>query len=374
MTASAATVALLSACAFAGNVGAAVTGFGQAIIFLFVWQIVELAGYDETGFKYAVFIQALSLFSMQPLLLYKAQVLKHAHRRILLLFVPITLVSTPLGQLVSDKVPTKIVQAVAGALVTFVACFEIYCKRKWFGSVCDRCRTGEGETGAKAAGDAKLEAVEEGNGGGDAEAQKMEETAKDDDFEENALESGEPSGNNADATATNDATIEESNAAESLRDTNAQSNSNPPKEPFEQLKIGANPATFWTLLAGGASGFLGGMVAIRGPPLIFYFLHPPRPVSFDKISQRATGVAIMCCNVVMRQIFYLVNTFTDSGRMGYEKENWRLYLSVIVCSIAGGYAGSTLFQYVKDSKDTIRGVLAVFLFLCGISLLISAFG
>ena len=41
------------------------TGFGQAIIFLFVWQIVELAGYDETGFKYAVFIQALSLFSMQ---------------------------------------------------------------------------------------------------------------------------------------------------------------------------------------------------------------------------------------------------------------------------------------------------------------------
>ena len=65
MTASAATVALLSACALAGNVGAAVTGFGQAIIFLFVWQVVELAGYQETGFKYAVFIQALSLFSMQ---------------------------------------------------------------------------------------------------------------------------------------------------------------------------------------------------------------------------------------------------------------------------------------------------------------------
>ena len=63
-TASTATIILLSACSFVGNIGAAVTGFGQAIIYLLVWQIVELAGYDG-NFKYAVFIQALSLFSMQ---------------------------------------------------------------------------------------------------------------------------------------------------------------------------------------------------------------------------------------------------------------------------------------------------------------------
>ena len=36
-------------------------------------QIVELVGYDG-DFKSAVFIQALSLFSMQPLVLYKAKV------------------------------------------------------------------------------------------------------------------------------------------------------------------------------------------------------------------------------------------------------------------------------------------------------------
>ena len=125
----------------------------------------------------------------------------------------------------------------------------------------------------------------------------------------------------------------------------------------------------------GASGFLGGLVAIRGPPLIFYFLHPPHPITFNKSSQRATGVVIMFCNVLMRMIFYLVNTFslTSSGKLGFVREDWRLYLSVIACSIAGGLVGSKMFEYLKDSKDTIRGILAVFLLMCGISLLFSAF-
>ena len=71
---------------------------------------------------------------------HKAQVWKNAHRRVLLLFVPITLISTPLGQLVSDGVPTSIVQAVAGVLVTFVACWELYSKRKWFLSFLSLCQ------------------------------------------------------------------------------------------------------------------------------------------------------------------------------------------------------------------------------------------
>jgi len=83
----------------------------------------------------------------------------------------------------------------------------------------------------------------------------------------------------------------------------------------------------------------------------------------------------MFCNVLMRMIFYLINTFSanSSGKIGFVKEDWRLYLSVIVCSIAGGLVGSKLFEYLKDSKDTIRGILSVFLLLCGVSLLFSAF-
>lgn len=151
------------------------------------------------------------------------------------------------------------------------------------------------------------------------------------------------------------------------------------KNDRDEFKIGANVATFSTLIAGGASGFLGGMVAIRGPPLIFYFLHPPHPISFNKTSQRATATVITFFNVCMRQIFYLVDTFVSSssasegGKHLYQKEDWKMYLSVIICSIAGAMVGNKLFELLKDSKDTIRGILSVFLLMCGVSLLFSAF-
>ena len=50
-------------CAFVGNMGVAVTGFGMAIIFLLVFQLAGViqaaAAADGQDFKYAIFIQAL---------------------------------------------------------------------------------------------------------------------------------------------------------------------------------------------------------------------------------------------------------------------------------------------------------------------------
>jgi len=409
--ANAADITLLSACAFVANIGAAVTGFGQAIIFLFVWQIAELAGYDGS-FKSAVFIQALSLFSMQPLLLYKAKVWRNAHRRVLLLFVPITLISTPLGQLVSNEVPTDIVLMVAGVLVTFVACWELYSKRKWFLRCLKKGSTDDAQGGETKAGGAsnqvsgvRVDMQEDGTG-----AQNDPESLNEDTVIENGVANSNKlagvettvnpaerktstmMGNQLDSDVENieevvhgaqddpdsldkDTVIGVTNSTEATgEEKSASSKKEETKTTLEQLKIGFNKPTFITLLAGAASGFLGGMVAIRGPPLIFYFLHPPPPIAFDKSSQRATGVVIMFCNVAMRMVFYLVDTFSEStGHVIFASEDWRLYLSVIVCSIAGGVVGSKLFEYVKDSKDTIRGILAVLLLLCGVSLLFSAF-
>jgi len=357
------TIILLSCCSFIGNIGAALTGFGQAIIFLFVYQIVDLAGYDG-DFKNAVFIQALSLFSMQPLLLFKANVIKYAHRRILLLFVPITLISTPLGQLVSAYVPTKVVQAVAGVLVTLVAMREIYMKRNWFKSFCIREKKNAGDEEEEEEGERVEESKEnKPEGGGDDEEAAAANEDVDDKFDENQVDD---SANNA----------EENKEVSVTKSKNPSATSGEAQEEEEeQVKIGCNKASIITLIAGGASGFLGGMVAIRGPPLIFYFLHPPHPVKFSKHSQRATGVVIMFFNVLMREIFYIVNTFTDEqdNNIGFQSEDWRLYVSVIICSIAGGLVGSKLFEYLKDSKDTIRGILSIFLFICGVSLLFSAF-
>jgi len=298
-TVAAADIGLLSACAFLGTIGASLTGFGQAIIFLFVWQIVELAGYDG-DFKSAVFIQALSLFSMQPLVLYKAKVWKNAHRRVLLLFVPITLVSTPLGQLVSDGVPTSIVQAVAGVLVTFVACWELYSKRNWFLSslsLCNKKSKGKEDGQVGADDDTADHAAERGEAGvGKVGKESNEPKVEGNEEEIMSTNDGDVSPGPGDASNQIDsesellgkaATTTTDNSELSLKElSSAAEAATPPKsqttissvyaslavaaepnsnvdmssnnqlpiqgdEDEEQLKIGINKPTLLTLLAGG---------------------------------------------------------------------------------------------------------------------------
>lgn len=141
---------------------------------------------------------------------------------------------------------------------------------------------------------------------------------------------------------------------------------------IDNQKLGIS-AIFWTLFAGATSGFLGGLSGIRGPPIILYFLHPPFPVSFTKNTQRATGACITFTNVAMRVAYYLVDTLAFDGEDYFDTSDWSLYVSIVVCSILGVLVGSKLFEYVKDSKATVRGILSIFLLLCGVSLLLSSF-
>jgi uncharacterized membrane protein YfcA len=150
-------------------------------------------------------------------------------------------------------------------------------------------------------------------------------------------------------------------------------------KPADKVKFGCNRVTSDTVIAGGLSGFLGGMIGIRTPPLMLYFMHPPKPLVFDNHSQRATGVVIMCTSTVFRQVFYLYDTFKgddvagyQSDFIGYQKEEWKLYLCVVIFSILGGWVGGRAFEYVKDAKETIQGIFLVLLYMCGASLFISA--
>jgi hypothetical protein len=140
----------------------------------------------------------------------------------------------------------------------------------------------------------------------------------------------------------------------------------------EEFKLGRS-AQFWTLFVGAISGFLGGLCGIRGPPIILYFLHPPFSVSFTKNTQRATGACITFTNVLMRVASYLVDTLLFDGEDYFEGSDWGLYVAIVISSITGVLVGSELFDYIKDSKATIRGILAILLLLCGMSLLLSSF-
>lgn len=80
--------------------------------------------------KRAIFIQALALFTVQPILLKKAKVIRHGSREALQYFIPATIIFTPLGQITGQKVSTDIIKAGSGVLVTLITVFEIYLNRK----------------------------------------------------------------------------------------------------------------------------------------------------------------------------------------------------------------------------------------------------
>ncbi|CAK0900457.1 unnamed protein product [Prorocentrum cordatum] len=129
MAAGAADVFVYSLATFLGNVGVAVTGFGMAIVYLFVWQVARLCGW-EADFKHAVFIQAIGLFAAQPLLLRQANIRKHGSRSLLKLFLPVTVLSTPLGQWLGIYVDEKAVQTVGGVIICLFAAFEVFRNRR----------------------------------------------------------------------------------------------------------------------------------------------------------------------------------------------------------------------------------------------------
>jgi len=120
--------AVLALAAFVGNAGVSVTGFGMAIVYLLVVQLADACGYEVRA-RYAIFIQSLSLLAAQPMLLKNAKPRRYATPSLMRLFVPVTVASTPLGQLASDYVDAKWLQLISGALVLGVGTFEMYRNR-----------------------------------------------------------------------------------------------------------------------------------------------------------------------------------------------------------------------------------------------------
>lgn len=123
---SVATILLLTLSTFLGNVIFSAIGFGMAIIFFFVFEIGSLCGIsDDVDFKRVIFLQTLGVMVIQPIVLYQAG-RKNLRLELLLAFIPVEFIGTPLGQMVQDITPTPILKLTVGILTIFVACFQIF--------------------------------------------------------------------------------------------------------------------------------------------------------------------------------------------------------------------------------------------------------
>ena len=127
----------------------------------------------------------------------------------------------------------------------------------------------------------------------------------------------------------------------------------------------------WGILLGFASGFLGGLIGMRGPPLMVFFLVFP----FPKTETRAVGAIMLFLNMVLRISYYGVD---DYRRRNNELEGssvaavpwflgssaWPLYVGVVVAGILGVPIGDWIHHRIDQTKFKI--VLGLLLAASGI--------
>jgi len=340
---------------FIANAGVSITGFGMALIFVFIYTIFDVLGWMQCpssssssnhyynmdnhnnvmnmcDMKYAVFIQSLSLVGAIPFLIIKTNVRQNANYELLFMLIPVTIVSTPLGQLSQNYIGSSWIRIVVGVVITIVVGWEIvkHCKAK---------------------------------------EEEMFVSAHDDDEEEEAR---------------NSTSVGSTEQEISLVTTTVGQNYGTTETSQEQLLLPStitdavilssspsSPSSLdmycWGFILGLFSGYLGGLIGMRGPPLMIFFLY----FSFPKQEARAVGAIMLGLNMLIRIIVYLLEDYTSASKE--EEENhwfqwekaWRLYIGVIVAGILGVPIGDYIHKHYID-QDKFRFALAILLAVSGI--------
>eukprot|EP00547_Thalassionema_nitzschioides_P009460 CAMPEP_0194228720 /NCGR_PEP_ID=MMETSP0156-20130528/43516_1 /TAXON_ID=33649 /ORGANISM="Thalassionema nitzschioides, Strain L26-B" /LENGTH=352 /DNA_ID=CAMNT_0038961239 /DNA_START=1489 /DNA_END=2544 /DNA_ORIENTATION=+ len=345
-------IVLYSLFSLLGNSAKALTGFGQAIVFFLFWQIAVLFGY-HSDFKYAVFIQAFSLFSAHPLYIYKAKIRQYAHRKVLMYFTPSLILSTLLGQYTASMVNVHVIQIVGGFLVLSVAGFEVYQRcvprkrvvvkdAKYVPGIDDKIKEREDIEQQKAA---KVEEERHETEGGDDSIKQEKlhdpESASDSGSKPKSIYVGFSSVfktcRNVFASPLNKTAshIEQADTCviDSVKEHKAKEEESLESEDSNSINTQpfAVSTIFYTLLTGLVDGFFGGLVGISGPPLIIYFLHPPHPVKIEsKEEHRSTVTVIGFVIILIRVGYYIFGTFAYDQSAYFTMEDLGLYLSTAV--------------------------------------------
>lgn len=309
---------------FIANVGVAVTGFGMGLIFIFVYTLFDVGGMMTAcdpvvlcDMKYAVFIQSLSLAGSMPLLMYKSNIRTHANKLLLFTLIPVTLISTPIGQLLQDHVSSSLIRIILGLVVTAVVGWEII---KLF-------RTKQSSTN---------EAVGE-------------------------RETDETGVNGTQLLPTEQTSLLINSKKIGVTSEGLSSSSND-DENGDFSEFSKNSILLWGIVLGFLSGFLGGLIGMRGPPLMIFFLHFP----FPKAEARAVGSVMLFLNMLLRVSFYIIEDLRASGttRWFYWEQSFGLYVSVVVAGIFGVPIGDWIHHHIDQKK--FRFVLALLLSASGL--------
>ena len=126
--------------------------------------------------------------------------------------------------------------------------------------------------------------------------------------------------------------------------------------------------TMWMFIAGIVAGFLGGLIAVGGPPLIIFFFF----YDYPKVQVKANGSLIAVVNTTIRIITYILKP--PPPEYGYDtwflkKDVW-LYVAVAVAGILASAVGMYLSRYLN--KWTYKAGLAILLTINGITMIVTS--
>jgi uncharacterized membrane protein YfcA len=308
-------------CSFIANAGVSVVGFGMALIFVTVYTVVDVAGgFEECrsvndsmnmslcGIKYAVFLQSLSLVGSMPILMAHADAFKNANRALLHTLIPVTLISTPLGQYCQALISASWIKVVVGGVVILVVLYKM----------------------------------------GSSMIEHQQRRSR--------ITTTPP--NNSVVAATERTSLVETGSSDSAGGDNDGDGENK----FHEFSPAA--IRLWGVLLGGGSGFLGGLIGMRGPPLMIFFLAFP----FPKAETRAVGSIMLFLNMVLRIAYYVLSDIVvnedDNQPQWFYRSEWPLYIGVILAGAIGVPIGDWIHNRLDQS--TFQNVLALLLAATGI--------
>jgi uncharacterized membrane protein YfcA len=342
-------IIVFSAAAFIGNFGVAITGFGMAIFFLFVYTIADFATLMECtrcDIRDAVFYQTLALGSAIPFLIYQARsvIKEHWSKELLAAFIPATIIGTPIGNFLQDHLPSDILRIIVGAVVTGILCYDLsksIPSSDWYQRC---CRHEKGTLAAIPGNDA-----EEGDSF-DNQEKKYRDSEQNDDVDRDRNNDESP--------------VDPIEKCDDIESNETKTDVSPKDSTKDTLPTGWR-LRIWGFVLGFLSGFLGGLIGIRGPPLMVFFLVFPYPKSVV----RGNAVLILLVNVLIRCVYYVVEDLT-----GVRKVSWfeSSYLYLYICVIFFGLLGVPAGNYVasKLNQQQFKLVIAFMLIMSGLSNLI----
>jgi len=333
-------VAFFTFCTFLANIVFSALGFGQAILFLFLYHLGEISGIlDCCNLRYAVFIQTITFAVVVPFTLWRFGVVKNTRAELIIGFVPLTLAGTPLGSYLQDYTPVPILKIIVGTISMIVAVKQIYGSiRSYLDSRAKPMENVDVEAG--------METVIENN---NVTLEDKDNIAKTED-DRNVVE------------MPNVVTIREDEKRETIGEKNL----------IEMLKemlkhiCAMRVRFFWMLMTGFLGGVLGGLVGARGIPFIVFFFmfeYPPAEV-------KANATIVAAINVAIRVITYI----SKSPPQDYPYASWfdlqdgYLYLCVTVIGSAGIPLGLWITKHIKQEHFKLG--LAFLLIVNGVSMVV----